>query len=306
MTRASQSSIGPSKLAREFWLRGRVADCPVIDMHGHMGPWKGIYFPRAEPEEMLRSMDSAGVRMLVFSHHAALFAPDVGNSAAVEAVRRHPDRFRAYLAVNPHYPEAVARDLDGFDDHRDVFVGLKFLASYHKVALTDPRYRRAWEFADERGLLVLSHTWGGSSFDGPAQVGAMARRYKRLTLLAGHSFHADWDAAVGIARECPNVYLELTAVLDDRGAVEKLAANVGSERMLFGTDLPWFDPHHGIGALLSADIADGDRRNILYRNAERLLAPFLTKRGTGEASRLVLRPDVSGLRRAGPEERDRK
>ena len=42
--------------------------------------------------------------------------------------------------------------------------------------------------------------------------------------------------------------------------------------MLFGTDLPWFSPLHGIGCVLSAEITDEDRRNILYRNAEKLLA----------------------------------
>ena len=45
-------------------------------------------------------------------------------------------------------------------------------------------------------------------------------------------------------------------------------------RMLFGTDLPWFAQHRGIGAILSADISDADRHNMLHRNAERLLARF--------------------------------
>jgi len=54
--------------------------------------------------------------------------------------------------------------------------------------------------------------------------------------------------------------------------MEFFAAEGLSDRMLFGTDLPWFDPHHGIGAVLSADLTDADRHNILHRNAERLLA----------------------------------
>ena len=61
-------------------------------------------------------------------------------------------------------------------------------------------------------------------------------------------------------------------MLDDRGPVEKFVAAALGERLLFGTDLPWFDPHHGIGAVLSAEITDQDRHNILHRNAERLLA----------------------------------
>ena len=64
-------------------------------------------------------------------------------------------------------------------------------------------------------------------------------------------------------------------MFDDRGAIEALVSGAGSNRMLFGTDLPWFDPHHAIGSLLSASISDDDRHNICHRNAEKLLAPFL-------------------------------
>lgn len=267
--------IGPSPLAREFWEFGKSASCPIYDMHGHMGPFHSIYFPRPEPPDMIRTMDACGVRMLVFSHHLALLAPDVGNAASVAAVRRFPDRLRAYCAMNPNYPEQIAADLASFDAHRDIYVGLKFLSDYHKVALTDPRCQPAWEFADARGLLVLAHTWRDSSFDGPPVVRKIAALYPRVKFLLGHSLHDDWDAAVALAKDFPNVYLELTAVFDDRGPLEKFCGEVGSHRLLFGTDLPWFDPHQAIGALLSAEITDEDRHNICHRNAEKLLGSVL-------------------------------
>jgi predicted TIM-barrel fold metal-dependent hydrolase len=276
--------IGPSKLAREFWEFGKSADCPIYDMHGHMGVWHSIYFPRPDAAEMIRTMDECGVRMLVFSHHMALFAPDLGNTLSVQAVRQYPDRLRAYCAVNPNYPEQLQADLAAFEAGSadalvpDVYVGFKFLPDYHGIALSDERYRPAWEVANERELLILTHTWGGSELDGPAVLRQVAERYPRVKLLLGHSCHDEWDAAVELARDFANVYLELTAVFDDRGVLEEFVRQAGSERLLFGTDLPWFDPHHAVGALLSADISDEDRHNICHRNAERLLAPFLGER----------------------------
>jgi len=267
--------INDTPLTRDFWRNGFSEDCPIYDMHGHMGAWKSIWFPRPDAEDMVYSMDRANVRLLCFAHHAALFAPDLGNAPAVEAVRRFPERLRAYLAVNPHYPDALRRDLADFDRHRDVFVGLKVLAGYHNVAMTAPAYEAAFAFAHERRLLVLMHTWGGNALCGPEIVRRLAARYPEARLLCGHSFHGAWDEAVALAREFPNLSLELTAVLDnDRGAIEKLVSAGLSERMLFGTDLPWFAHHRGVGALLSADITDDDRHNILHRNAERLLAGF--------------------------------
>ena len=52
--------IKESPLAQAYWNKGRLEDCPIIDMHGHMGPWPAIYFPRAEPEQMLRRWTMRG------------------------------------------------------------------------------------------------------------------------------------------------------------------------------------------------------------------------------------------------------
>jgi predicted TIM-barrel fold metal-dependent hydrolase len=120
---------------------------------------------------------------------------------------------------------------------------------------------------------VLAHTWGGSRYDGVEEARKIAEKYPDLVLICGHSFHGDWDNGLSLS-EFPNVYYELTAVFDDRGVIERIASKAGSGRMLFGTDLPWFSTHHGVGALLSADITDEDRHNIMHRNGERLLGRF--------------------------------
>ena len=220
---------------------------------------------------MVKAMDRAGVRILVFCHHASLFSPDIGNSVNIKAVRKFPDRFRAYCAINPNYPDVVQKDIHSFEQHRDVYVGFKFLADYHLISITDSRYRPAWELADQKGLLILLHTWGGSQYGGPGPIRKMAEKYHRVKILLGHSCHGEWDAAVALARDFPNVYLELCAVLDERGVLEKFVSELGSEKIVFGTDMPWFNYHNYIGAVLGAEISDEDRRNVLYRNAKKLL-----------------------------------
>ncbi len=262
-------------LRERFFREGRLDDCPVYDLHGHMGALQGARLPRCTPEAMAAAMDRAGVRLIVFCHHDTLMAPDVGNAPNLDAVRRFPTRFRAYCGLNPNYPEQLQADVAAFDRHRDAFVGFKLLADYHRIPVTDARYAPAWEKAEAEGLPVLLHTWGGSSFDGPQQIRACAARYPNARILMGHSCHGQWEEAAALAREFPHVYCELTAVLDDRGAVETLVRGAGSAKVVFGTDSPWFSHHYYIGALLGADLDDDDRRNILYRNARRLLAPLV-------------------------------
>ena len=263
---ASRTALGA-----RFWENGRSDDCPVIDAHAHMGVWKGIYFPAAEPAAMVRRMDRAGVRTIVFSHHAALSSPDLLNRPSEEAVRAFPDRLRAYCVYHPRYPEASEAALAGYDAHPGVYAGLKLHPDMHEVPCTDARYAPAWEFADRRGLPMLVHTWGVSSSDGTAAMRTVAERWPNVRLILGHSLHNLWGDAVALARDFPRVYLDLCAVLDERtGVLERFVGEAGSDRVLFGTDIPWFDFHYYLAGVLAADIAEEDMRNILYRNARAL------------------------------------
>lgn len=276
------SNVPRTPLVEAFFRAGKADECPVYDLHGHMGPFSSIYFPFETPEAMITRMDRAGVRALVFSHHGALLSPELGNRPTVEAVSRFPDRLRGYCVANPNYPDRLRAELDAYSQNEDVFVGFKLHGSMHTVALTDPRYQPVFEYADHRELPVLMHTWGGSRFDGEEQVASVAERYRRITFLLGHSLHNDWDAAIRLARRFDNVVLELCAVLDERtGVLERFVQEADPGRIVFGTDLPWFSYHYYIGSVLGSDISDEHREAIFFRNALRIM-PSLPRTGDSD------------------------
>jgi len=196
------------------------------------------------------------------------------NVKMTEVVKRYPDRFRAYWVINPNYPERVKKELEQFPD-AEGFVGFKFLSDYHKYSLTGRRYEPVLRYADDRKLLVLMHTWGNSPFDSPDLVGKLAGRYPEATFLMGHSGYGEWEKSIQVARDYANVYLELTAAYAVNGVIDWMVREAGSDKIVFGTDLPWFDPHYGIGCVLYSRITDGDRHRILHLNAEKLLKPYL-------------------------------
>jgi len=262
-----------SSIIKEFIEKGRSESCPVIDMHTHLGPYQGIYFPNPCPEDMIRTMDRCGVRMVVSSSHAALIDTRE-NVRMADVVKRYPDRFRAYWVINPNYPEKMQREITQFSEMRG-FVGFKFLSDYHKYPITSLRYEPALKYADEHKLLILMHTWGHSPFDSPALVEKLVDKYLNVTFLMGHSGYGEWEKSIQVARDYPNVYLELTAAYAVNGVIEWMVKEAGSHKILFGTDLPWFDPHYGIGCVLFSRITDEDRHNILHRNAEKLIEPYL-------------------------------
>jgi hypothetical protein len=280
------------------WMEGPPDDCPVVDAHGHFGPLSRIWFPTDGTSGMLRTMDRCGVSVVISSHHVALTGdPFRGNAALTrDALEREPSRFLGYYTWNPHYAAEQERELATFPPHEG-FVGFKVHPSEHGVPLTDPRYSPLFDYANAHRLPVLSHTWGGSSVDSPELVSEVASRHPDMPFLMGHSGFGAWDASVRVAHECPNVYLELCAAYSVRGVIEKFVREIGSERVLYGTDLPWFDPAYVIGTVVWAEITDDDRRNILYRNAARLfpaVAARLGEHGAGVSPEAGTLPSGSG------------
>ncbi len=266
-----------SPLARAFYENGKVDDCPVFDVHGHMGSHNGIYFPLASPEAMVRHLERVNGK-LIFSHHHALFDPAFGNEEAYQIVRRFPERLRMYVAINPHYPEAIGRDIAAFEHWRPFAVGFKLLAGYHRLPVDHPSYAPVLEYADRHRLPVLFHTWSNCPFNGPEPMRRVVERYGGLQAICAHAFNPDWESAVKLVNDFPGrVYLELTSIPGTAGAVEYLVAKAGSRTLLFGTDLPWFDEYQALGGVLGARIGEEDIRNILYRNAQELIPDFQAK-----------------------------
>ena len=289
--------MNPSPIAREYLEQGYSASCPIIDMHGHLGPFYGCYLPSSPLERMCHRLKLCGVRRIVCSHHSAL-ACDAGRGNALmqEVVNEHPDEFLAYWVINPNYPEDTTRALRAFDQ-RTGFVGLKFWPDYHLVPVNSPKYAPALQYADAHGLLVLVHTFGESPFDAPGMLAEVGQRYPRAQFLMGHSGYGEWECSVAIARDLPNVYLDLTSVFQAldfsqmpggslmpraaafsphvNGLLEYMVENAGSQKVVFGSDLPWYSQHYHAGAVLFAHIAEEARHDILHRNAERLLGQHL-------------------------------
>ena len=253
---------------REAILRGdgRLAGAEVIDAHAHIGPWFNFRIPHPYADGMLRTMDHAGVHVAWITADASI-GPDfrLGNALVAEAVEAHPERFRGYVTVNPHYPEESLEELARRYDAGWRLI--KFHTGTHDHPADGPGYRRIWEFAQERGLHVLSH-----SFPSPERLAALAAEYPDVSILVGHaaSSAAAAPAYCAVCREHPNVFLDLCGSTLWRGLLERMVALAGAERVLFGSDIPFVDPRGQLGRVAFARLPDEDLRAVFGGNARRI------------------------------------
>jgi predicted TIM-barrel fold metal-dependent hydrolase len=229
----------------------------IIDAHSHVhapvadhvalldeaGIDRAVLFgTRPHPE---RARDLASFRREMTVLHETVSGTTVGadvfEAARQEleaAIAAHPDRFVGFAKVQLDLPPEqvaaqVARDVVGRG-----FRGVGELTPPPDgAALVEPVLAAA---ADHGGLPVVVHGYAPTTAGDLATLAALARRHPRVPLVISQLGGLNWLTAIELARETPNLYLDLSTapvILAVRLAVAELP-----ERVLFGSDAPYGDP----------------------------------------------------------------
>lgn len=254
----------------DFMTNGRLTSVSVIDTHTHMGDIYGASEPIHGIDDCIGLMDRENIESIWCAPHPDLFGQAGVNTEIKSIMSAYPDRVKGYFGYNPNYAEEYAAHF-GEILSVDGFIGFKILPAYHNYSLDGAAYADALQFADEHSLVVLCHVWGNVPFNSPKEVRGVLKKYKNLQFIMGHSAPNELDEAIRLAQEFENAYLDICDIHRNGGTVAKMVDAAGSEKVLFGTDLPWYDPNYAIGSVLFAKITDRDRKNIFRENALRIL-----------------------------------
>ena len=253
-------------------LRGEtITGWDIVDSHNHLGPWQAFYVPGGGSiERMLARAERVGIRRLCVTAHAAI-GPDyvLGNRLVADAVQRYPERVIGYVTVNPNYPEDMAEELDRCFAIPG-FRGIKFHPELHGRRVDYPGYAPALELAEQRGLPVLIHIWGEENIRDAEQL---AIRYPHANFILAHMGGAPqvMYQALEVLNRRENVYGDLALSASPAENVEYLIREAGSRKILFGTDMPFYDPSFTLARVVTADLSDEQKADILGGNIRRLM-----------------------------------
>ena len=229
-----------------------------------------LYHEYYDADSIVKYMDEVGVETIFTSTCEDLMDGDSKRTQIVDAMKRYPDRIRGYYAVNPLLGYSKESIQKAFDENPG-YVGLKFLPDYHRTNLTDSVYAPAFEWANEHGALVLSHTWGvsmnGESCNSHDKITGVLEKYPNIMFIMGHSCQGQVDEAIAIAKHFKNAYLDLCDTSRLNGVIEKMVREVGANQVTFGTDVPMQGFCFQLGCVLGAKISDDDKKLILRDNA---------------------------------------
>ncbi|MFF0725640.1 amidohydrolase family protein [Streptomyces sp. NPDC004134] len=239
---------------------------PIIDVHGHWGPWP--YFTSSAPlgETNIGLMDRYGIDVQIVSGAEAVTYDAVAGNAALARVLAAQPRLYGYAVVNPNRIEASEADLR----HHLAggrFVGAKIHTHYPGRAIGSGEMREAFALLNDVGVPLLLHTWDPDV----ARLPELLADFPRLRVIVGHAGGDAWREAAHTAAECDRLYLEHCRTAAD---AERIAyareAGVGVERLLFGTDATLVDPSVALGVIRDAGLRGAELERVLWGNAAEL------------------------------------
>lgn len=264
------------------------------------------YVNRSAPEELLREMESefrdavtkgskAAETHTIPNLLAEMDAMNVGKSILLsispglpirdaqteewaDAVRRCavPERFVLYGTVHPN----DARPAHTLQKQKERFNirGIKLHPSVGRFHPADPKAMAIYEACEKLDLPVFWHT-------GNAGIGPEATRdfsnvpgfekpvaeFPRVRFIFGHAGNREWERAIPIMKRYSNVWVDTHG--QGVSALRRIIAEVGPEKLFFGSDWPWYPIAVHLAKILI--VTEGDRRVrnlILSENAETFLA----------------------------------
>jgi predicted TIM-barrel fold metal-dependent hydrolase len=212
-----------------------------------------------------------------FPEHAdALLA---GNEWVCSACREHP-QLLPFVCAHPAVMSGVetVEHVASLDP-----AGVKLHTIGQRVDPDDPGLRPLFGHCSDRGLPVIAHCGPdrhGREFATPAAFAPVLERFPRLPLVLAHLGGGLWRDVAALSAAHPSVRFDLSEIISwtgsERGpSVDELAALVraiGPERVLFGSDFPWYDPADVVARVRALPgLTDAERELVLGGNAAALL-----------------------------------
>ncbi|MFO7941246.1 MAG: amidohydrolase family protein [Bacillota bacterium] len=207
----------------------------IIDAHAHIGYFGAFFDVGVTADELVSQMDEHGVQSAVIS--------SLENDSVLEAVRRFPERLIPLVWVNPTEGNSAVDAANGYIEKG--FRGIKLHPLVHAFRADEPVVDDTVEVARRRSVSVHIHS-GHPPFSLPWSIGALAARNPDVDFVMIHMGHGHGvyiQAAIDVARDNPNIYLE-TSGMPMHTKIREAYRTVGADRVMFGTDAPFH--HHSV------------------------------------------------------------
>ena len=184
-------------------------------------------------------------------------------------ITEHPE-FLGFATLHP--------DLEGIEDEIERvislgFTGIKLHADFQRFAIDSDKAQHMYKVIDGR-LPILFHMGDYRySYTNPEKLLKLTKLFPNQIFIGAHfGGYSEWDAAEEYLIGKTGIYIDTSSSLFKLSPerASKLIYKHGTDKVLFGTDYPMWNPEEELGRFMKVQIKDGDREDILYNNAAKL------------------------------------
>ena len=260
----------------------------LIDFHTHAFPEKiaaravsklaheaGGLAPQTDgtADSLKAQMDADGVDISVVLSIATNPAQQHKVNDFAIALNADP-RLVAFGSVHPDAPDAL-EELERI--HAAGLKGVKLHPEYQQFYADDEKMKPIYRKISQLGLVTTFHA--GQDYGFPPPYHAMPEHLRKaLSWFDSPVVAAHWGGfgcgTEVLDRLCgENIWFDLSFGYSStpRCIAQEIINKHGTNRLLFGSDMPWHRPTWELRLLDSLDLSDTDREKILHQNAEKLL-----------------------------------
>ena len=237
--------------------------CHVQSIPGH--PWD------SPASRLVPLLDEAGIHCALIMGYGEASSE---NPELIEqmdlAMRQYPDRLLALARLEPR--ESAPETLTDLVNSDRGFVGLKLHPVGYRLPPDHPHVINLLKTAGKLGVPSLFHC-GDEEYSLPLQIARAARQVPEAKIILGHMggyFHV--DDALQAAQECPNIYLE-TSAMPFPDLVALCVEKLGAKRVFYGSDGPGCLPALEVQKIHLAGLDENELREVLGEAYLRILRP---------------------------------
>jgi len=239
----------------------------ICDAHVHLGksgPWQPYHKPTILIDELLKLFDKLNVeRAIVFPN------PNVGdkypetNDYIARCAQKHPNRLVGFGRVDPRRGKDAIKELVRIKEKLKLS-GLKLHPMVECFRPDHPYFKNFFKKANELKLPLLIHT--GDGFSAPGLAMRAVKKYPDLIIILGHLR----EGCLTAMKQSQNVYVETSGSLPE---FIELSADIDEDRVLFGSDIPYYRYPTQTAIVEAANIPNTVKRKIYHENFQRLFKP---------------------------------
>ncbi|OGV39558.1 MAG: hypothetical protein A2X48_13050 [Lentisphaerae bacterium GWF2_49_21] len=254
----------------------------IIDSHAHFVKSRelGILpFPtpdtRFTPRDWLGFLDHIAVDKIIFTPMASLYNADITSLSQFQRFAKNGNgRLFYYETFHPgkkeSHLERIKKSLCN-----PYCAGIKIHPSFHETKANHQSFKPIYDLAKNLEKPILAHSWENSSHN-PVQKFSLPTLFKdyvfrlgKVPFIFGHAGGrpSTIDDITAICNELPNAMVDIAGDYFDNGLLEELISRIGPEKILFGTDVDWFDPRCHIGMALGSKLDNLTLEKIFSGNA---------------------------------------